>query len=119
MNVKKLLKVLKLMPGIDLKEVVTYFNNLLRDFIIEKAKQELTNPNNFIVLLSAVDPQGDLCLIPVEMERETKKIVKEHAVVNTSQIIRETNIDKALDIFTAKDCELSFFEVLEQAKDVK
>jgi len=107
------------MPGIDLKEVVSYFNNLLRDFIIEKAKQELTNPNNLIVLLSAVNNDGDLCLIPVELDPKENKLIKEHAVVNTSQIIRETNIDKALDIFTQKDCTLSFFEVLEQAKDVK
>jgi len=104
------------MPGVDLKETVNYFNDLLKDFIIEKSKQDLTSPDNIIVVMTGVDSDNDLILLPVEINKKEKTIQKEFQAFNTSAIIRETNIDKAIDLYCEKDCTLSFFQVLEKCK---
>ena len=72
--------------------------------------------------MAAVNNQGDLIFIPVEIKPPTKEgekpiIVQEFKTTNTSQIIRETDIKAAVELLGKEESEnLSFFQILEKCK---
>lgn len=120
MNVKKLISIARYIPGVSFPDVITFFADLIRDEIIKKAKdQNLIHPENKVVALCGVNTMGDLIIMPVEIEHkkgEKPKIVQEFTPSNIHKTIRETDIDKAIDLFTDKANEASFFEIMEKAK---
>ena len=122
MNINKLIKIASLVPGLNFKEIVTYFNNLIRDYIIQQATQQLSDKNNMATVMAAVNTDGDLIFIPIEIKPPTKEgempqFVQEFKATNSSKIIRETDIKAAIDMLGKEENKnLSFFEILEKCK---
>lgn len=119
MNIIKLLKIARKIPGVSIPDTVTYFADLFKNEIIKLSQQKLINQNNKVAILAGVNNAGDLIFCPIEIEHKPgvkPTIVQEFVPHNIHQTIRETDIDKALDMFSKKDQPLSFFEVLDQCK---
>lgn len=119
MNIIKLLKIARKIPGVSIPDTVTYFADLFRSEIIKLSEQKLINQNNKVAVLAGVNQSNDLIFCPIEIEHkagERPTIVQEFTPHNIHQTIRETDIDQALNMFSKKDQPLSFFEVLDKCK---
>jgi hypothetical protein len=119
MNIKKIIKIVNLLPGFNFKDMLLHFDSIFKETIINLAKKDIIDKKNLIVVMTAVSNTGDLLFIPVEITPPEKDkpstVVKQFKTYNTTAIIKNTNIDKAINIFTSKDNEKPLFEVLELA----
>ena len=119
MNIKKIIKIVNLLPGFDFKEMIAYFDLVMRETIINLAKKDISDKNNFIVIMTAVNNDNETIFIPVEMtpptENKPSTVVQQFKPYNSTQIIKNTDIDKAISIYTAKNYEGTLFAALETA----